>query len=352
MSKRIWELDAARGLCILGMVLVHLVYDIRELYNLADFAYPAIFSFVMHWGSVLFLLISGICVTLGHHPVMRGLVVFRLRYALQPGYGRHVPTGLPGPGDHHLVWNPPLPGDLHAPVALVGAAALLGLGAIGRPPSGSGIWVPKHHGVGSLAVPPGPDHGGVCLQRLFSPPAQPGVVPDRRPPGPDGLPEGRESPATGAVWRCAGPGFGLVRQAVSASLSAPSASAGWDFGIICASSVIFPRHITAGRSWGCDQQSGPAVNTYVHSWPCTLLSFNCRIPWDFDFASSSCPGTCRPGSSGQSSPGFSDSWQGLHSTRRCHRPGGLRFHRGPGPRWSPRRCSPCPKRWSLCRYPG
>ena len=76
MSKRIWELDAARGLCILGMVLVHLVYDIRELYNLADFAYPAIFSFVMHWGSVLFLLISGICVTLGHHPVMRGLVVF------------------------------------------------------------------------------------------------------------------------------------------------------------------------------------------------------------------------------------------------------------------------------------
>ena len=76
MSKRIWELDAARGLCILGMVLVHLVYDIRELYGLADFAYPALFSFVMHWGSVLFLLISGICVTLGHHPVMRGLVVF------------------------------------------------------------------------------------------------------------------------------------------------------------------------------------------------------------------------------------------------------------------------------------
>lgn len=76
MSKRIWELDAARGLCIVGMVLVHLVYDIRELYHLADFAYPAFFSFVMHWGSVLFLLISGICVTLGHHPVMRGLVVF------------------------------------------------------------------------------------------------------------------------------------------------------------------------------------------------------------------------------------------------------------------------------------
>ena len=76
MSRRIWELDALRGLCILGMILVHLVYDIRELYGLADFAYPAIFSFVMQWGSVLFLLISGICVTLGHHPVRRGLAVF------------------------------------------------------------------------------------------------------------------------------------------------------------------------------------------------------------------------------------------------------------------------------------
>ena len=72
MRKRIWELDALRGLCILGMVLVHLVYDIRDLYGLADFAYPAVFTFVMHWGSVLFLLISGICVTLGRHPVKRG----------------------------------------------------------------------------------------------------------------------------------------------------------------------------------------------------------------------------------------------------------------------------------------
>ena len=47
-----------------------------DVYKRQDFAYPAIFSFVMQWGSVLFLLISGICVTLGHHPVRRGLAVF------------------------------------------------------------------------------------------------------------------------------------------------------------------------------------------------------------------------------------------------------------------------------------
>lgn len=76
MNRRIWELDAFRGLCILGMVIVHLVYDLRELYRVVDFTYPALFSFVMNWGSVLFLTLSGICVTLGHHPVRRGFVVF------------------------------------------------------------------------------------------------------------------------------------------------------------------------------------------------------------------------------------------------------------------------------------
>ena len=31
MKKRIWELDAARGICILGMIVVHAVYDMVEL---------------------------------------------------------------------------------------------------------------------------------------------------------------------------------------------------------------------------------------------------------------------------------------------------------------------------------
>ena len=76
MKKRIWELDALRGLCILGMVIVHLVYDLVDLYGLVDWEYPDIFLFVQKWGGVLFLLISGICVTLGSHCIRRGLIVF------------------------------------------------------------------------------------------------------------------------------------------------------------------------------------------------------------------------------------------------------------------------------------
>ena len=75
MKKRIWELDAARGICILGMIVVHAVYDMVELYRLVSWEYPAIYSFVQSWGGVLFLLISGICVTLGSRSVKRGLIV-------------------------------------------------------------------------------------------------------------------------------------------------------------------------------------------------------------------------------------------------------------------------------------
>ena len=76
MKKRIWELDAFRGLCVLGMVIVHLIYDLVELTRLVQWEYPAFFVFIKQWGGVLFLLISGICITLGSRCIRRGLVVF------------------------------------------------------------------------------------------------------------------------------------------------------------------------------------------------------------------------------------------------------------------------------------
>ena len=76
MNKRIWELDAFRGLCIIGVVLVHFVYDLVDLYRIVSWTYPAWFSFIKNWGGVLFLLLSGICVTLGSRSVRRGLIVF------------------------------------------------------------------------------------------------------------------------------------------------------------------------------------------------------------------------------------------------------------------------------------
>lgn len=75
MKKRIWELDALRGLCIIGVVVVHLIYDLVELYQIIQWDYPQWFTFIKDWGAVLFIVISGICVTLGTHHIKRGLIV-------------------------------------------------------------------------------------------------------------------------------------------------------------------------------------------------------------------------------------------------------------------------------------
>ena len=76
MKKRVWELDAFRGLCILGMIVVHLVYALVDVYRLVDWNYPPWLRFVQNWGGILFFLLSGICATLGTRCVRRGLIVF------------------------------------------------------------------------------------------------------------------------------------------------------------------------------------------------------------------------------------------------------------------------------------
>lgn len=68
MTKRFWELDALRGISILAMVGIHLLYDLGV-------SLPLPLQLAQDWGGCIFLLLSGICVTLGHHPIRRGLVV-------------------------------------------------------------------------------------------------------------------------------------------------------------------------------------------------------------------------------------------------------------------------------------
>lgn len=75
MKQRIWELDVFRGICILGMVVVHFVYDLIDLYHLVSWDYPGIIRFAMDWGGILFVILSGICATLGRKSVRRGLIV-------------------------------------------------------------------------------------------------------------------------------------------------------------------------------------------------------------------------------------------------------------------------------------
>lgn len=76
-KERIWELDAFRGVFIVGMVVVHILYDIKYMFG-QDIYLPPIYDFVKTYGSWLFILLSGICVTLGRHNVKRGATVLGL----------------------------------------------------------------------------------------------------------------------------------------------------------------------------------------------------------------------------------------------------------------------------------
>lgn len=76
MKKRIWELDAFRGLCIACVIAVHFIYDLVELFRLVDWTYPPVFVLIKNWGGILFVILSGLCVTLGSRCVRRGFLVF------------------------------------------------------------------------------------------------------------------------------------------------------------------------------------------------------------------------------------------------------------------------------------
>lgn len=78
MKKRIWELDVLRGICLIGIMYFHLMYDLVYLFGVVELTTPlarALYQFGNDWGGTPFLIISGVCVTLGARCVKRGLEV-------------------------------------------------------------------------------------------------------------------------------------------------------------------------------------------------------------------------------------------------------------------------------------
>ena len=54
------------------MVCIHFRYDLGSVY---DWEYPTAFTVLKQWGGILFLLLSGVCVTLGSRHIRRGITV-------------------------------------------------------------------------------------------------------------------------------------------------------------------------------------------------------------------------------------------------------------------------------------
>ena len=73
MNKRIRELDVLRGVMILGVVLVHLLFDLDYFLGI-DVVKNPILQYCLDRCGFLFVVLSGMSVTLGRHNIRRGLL--------------------------------------------------------------------------------------------------------------------------------------------------------------------------------------------------------------------------------------------------------------------------------------
>ena len=80
-NNRITELDAARGIAVLCMVVVH-VLAFGKKFGGWDYEWSAFFTFVKQYGGAFFVILSGVCATLSSRLFKRGVIVFCCGMAL------------------------------------------------------------------------------------------------------------------------------------------------------------------------------------------------------------------------------------------------------------------------------
>lgn len=98
MKKRIWELDFFRGVFLWGMIGIHLIYDLVDLYGVVDWILPRWYLLFKNRFGILFLLLSGLCATLGRNPLRRGINVFACGMVVSLATYLMVWAGLAGRG--------------------------------------------------------------------------------------------------------------------------------------------------------------------------------------------------------------------------------------------------------------
>ena len=74
-NKRIWELDALRGIAILLMVYFHSVFDLADIYHLPLNYKSGIIFIIGKMAAILFIGLAGISCTLSNHNGSRGIKV-------------------------------------------------------------------------------------------------------------------------------------------------------------------------------------------------------------------------------------------------------------------------------------
>jgi uncharacterized membrane protein len=76
MKKRIWEIDFIRGIAIVLMVIFHLVFDLSEFYSYNFDYLKGFWYYEGKISAIMFMIVSGISITLGGNAIKRGLQIF------------------------------------------------------------------------------------------------------------------------------------------------------------------------------------------------------------------------------------------------------------------------------------
>lgn len=82
-KQRIWEIDALRGVMILGVIAIHIVIGSR--FMVVWYPLPAWLEIFMGRVGTLFVILSGLSATLGIRSVRRGMTVFGCAIGLEIG---------------------------------------------------------------------------------------------------------------------------------------------------------------------------------------------------------------------------------------------------------------------------
>jgi len=77
-GNRVWEIDFLRGIALILMIIFHVVFDLRDLYNYPVEYTRGIFYYVGKASAILFMLLAGISSSFSRSNVKRGLKIFGL----------------------------------------------------------------------------------------------------------------------------------------------------------------------------------------------------------------------------------------------------------------------------------
>lgn len=78
IEDRAWEIDLLRGIALVLMIVFHVVFDLRDIYNYPVNYSSGIFYYVGKTSAILFMIVAGISSSFSRSNAKRGLRIFAL----------------------------------------------------------------------------------------------------------------------------------------------------------------------------------------------------------------------------------------------------------------------------------